>query len=344
MAICYSSSAVVIYLAQRRRGRRGEARGSTPAFHGRGGSVGRGGGPTYDAILAQPWGVLDGEIKVTEQGEVISRQVPHARARPREPRADAGCGPGVGGAAPGAARDGRRRSTGGTRRWARSREAAQAAYGGSCRHPACPPTSPPTTPVDLLGDLHLGSRPSRRPDTEAGLDGLRAIPWVFGWTQSRQVVPGWFGVGSGLRGRPRRRARRRPGGDAPRVALLPQLRLQRRDDPGQDRPRGGPRLRRTARATGARGLLRRGRGGVRQVGGGGPRSDRGVRAAERPARALADSQGSRHLPAAAAVPAGVAAPATPACGRRGRGEVDPLLRRALLLTVNGIATGLRNTG
>ncbi|CAN5627307.1 phosphoenolpyruvate carboxylase [soil metagenome] len=166
-------------------------------FHGSGGSVGRGGGPTGEAIMSQPYGSLDGPIKITEQGEVISDKYTLAQlGRENLEQALAA----VLEASvlhrtsllPTDVLDG----------WNATMDlvagSGQDAYLELVYDPGLVPSFVSVHPSAAPSTVNIGSRPAKRPGGPGGLDDLRAIPWVFGWTQSRIILPGWYGVGSGL--------------------------------------------------------------------------------------------------------------------------------------------------
>jgi len=166
-------------------------------FHGRGGTVGRGGGPTHAAILAQPKGDFTGEIRITEQGEVLNWKYSdpvlsewnleimiaaslEALTRPDDKRDD--------------------RDHDKIREEAMEQMSADAFdfyRKNIAENPDILPYFEQATPVNQLEHARIGSRPTRRSASKC-LEDLRAIPWVFGWMQSRHALPAWFGVGYAL--------------------------------------------------------------------------------------------------------------------------------------------------
>ncbi len=172
-------------------------------FHGRGGAIGRGGGPANRGILAQAPGSVDGRLKFTEQGEVIAAHYADPAIAQRHLEQ-------VTAAVLLASTREHERAT----RAAAERGAAtmaelaaisRAAYRALVDLPAFPAFFRAATPIDLIAGLGLGSRPSSRPSGDAGarppgdeLASLRAIPWVFAWSQARANLPGWYGLGTAL--------------------------------------------------------------------------------------------------------------------------------------------------
>ena len=163
-------------------------------FHGRGGTVGRGGGPTHHAIIAQPQGAFTGQIKITEQGEVMNWKYADRVLAERNLELMIA-----------ASLEALSRPDG-IEDLDQEAEAALAKMSDDAfefyrekiaENAAIMTYFEEATPVKELEYMRIGSRPTRR-SARRGLDDLRAIPWVFGWMQSRHVVPAWFGVGFAL--------------------------------------------------------------------------------------------------------------------------------------------------
>jgi phosphoenolpyruvate carboxylase len=167
-------------------------------FHGRGGAIGRGGGPTHRAILAQPPGTVAGRIKITEQGEVISSKyaLHEIAVRNFERLAAAVVENTVSVKAQSDAVE--------DYEWLDFMESFSKYAYKAYRDLVYLDEDfvdffYETTPINEIAELHLGSRPTRRIKSSRSIDDLRAIPWVFAWTQSRYMLPGWFGFGSAFK-------------------------------------------------------------------------------------------------------------------------------------------------
>lgn len=165
-------------------------------FHGRGGALGRGGGPANSAIIAQPPHSVDGRFKLTEQGEVIFARYgdPDIAMRHVDQVAAA--------ILTASAPSNEERNRGAAERFAdvaqRMEETSRARFFELVKADGFAPWFARVTPMEEVGLLALGSRPARRGLSVESLEDLRAIPWVFAWTQARINLAGWFGLGTAL--------------------------------------------------------------------------------------------------------------------------------------------------
>lgn len=165
-------------------------------FHGRGGTIGRGGGPTHESILAQPPATVQGRLKFTEQGEVLSYKYSNVETAVYE----------LGVGATGVILASRSLVRAPTQDLTLHQDTMDAlvvhgehAYRGLIDEtPGVLDYFYEATPVEEIGSLNIGSRPSHRRKSDRSKSSIRAIPWVFGWGQSRHTLPAWYGIGSAL--------------------------------------------------------------------------------------------------------------------------------------------------
>lgn len=164
-------------------------------FHGRGGSIGRGGAPTGRAIAAQPPGTIHGQMRVTEQGEVVSTKYANLGIAQNQMELL------IASVFDHSLQSGRDDALKANSDFNEVMEALAdlsfTAYRGLIEQPGFVEFYQAASPVDELSLLKIGSRPARRTGAMT-LDDLRAIPWVFAWSQNRMVIPGWYGVGTAL--------------------------------------------------------------------------------------------------------------------------------------------------
>ena len=192
----YLTSNWALYRAERDLAHAAQAAGvELSMFHGRGGAVGRGGGPSYEAIMAQPTGSVQGGVRVTEQGEVVAAKYSdpdHARRNLESLVAATieASGTDVEALGP----DPTRPHAVMDELSALAREAYQDLV---YRTPGFPEWFRAATPVREVAELNIGSRPPSRRRSD-NIDDLRAIPWVFSWSQCRLMLPGWYGTGAAL--------------------------------------------------------------------------------------------------------------------------------------------------
>jgi phosphoenolpyruvate carboxylase len=165
-------------------------------FHGRGGAVGRGGGSSFSAVLGQPQGTVAGRIRVTEQGEVIANKYGEPEVARRNLDALT-CGVLLASLAPPPDAELTKRHGAAVGRLSR---ASMAAYRSLVYETdGFVDYFRAATPIIEIADLKIGSRPASRSASTA-IEDLRAIPWVFSWSQSRVMLPGWYGFGSAVEG------------------------------------------------------------------------------------------------------------------------------------------------